>query len=163
MVKVLFICTHNSARSQIAEAYLRHMGGSRFQVESAGFDPAKINSDVIAVLQEDGIDISHKSSQKVFDLFREGRIFDYVITVCEDKENQCPVFPGVTRRLHLPFQDPAQVSGSRQNRLETIRQIRDQIKERVQEFVDWIQSQRTAALNQAWVVRTPSDPGSQTK
>lgn len=154
MYKVLFICTHNSARSQIAEAYLKEMGGEQFLVESAGFDPGPINPDVIKVLQEEGIDISHNTSQKVFDLFKQGKIFDFVITVCEHEEGQCPVFPGVTHRLHLPFPDPAQVTGDEEERLAAIRSIRDQIKEKIREFASWVQSGEKRSLSEQWEQRS---------
>ncbi len=154
MYKVLFICTHNSARSQIAEAYLKEMGGEDFLVESAGFNPGPINPDVIRVLQEEGLDISHKTSQKVFDLFKQGKIFDFVITVCEQEEGQCPIFPGVTHRLHLPFPDPSQVTGSEEERLAAIRSIRDQIKEKIREFASWVQSGRKASLSGQWEQRS---------
>ena len=154
MYKVLFICRHNSARSQIAEAYLKEMGGEHFLVESAGFDPGPINPDVIRVLQEEGIDISHKTSQKVFDLFKQGKIFDFVITVCEQEEGQCPVFPGVTHRLHLPFPDPAQVTGDEAERLAAIRSIRDQIKEKISEFASWVQSGEKRSLSEQWEQRS---------
>ncbi|MDZ7761079.1 MAG: arsenate reductase ArsC [Desulfovermiculus sp.] len=151
MYKVLIICTHNSARSQMAEAYLQQIGGNNFQVESAGFEPRPINPDVIKVLLEDGIDISSKSSQKVFDLFRQGRIFDFVITICEQEENRCPIFPGLTHRLHLPFPDPSQVSGEEEPRLNKIRNIRDGIKEKMHEFKSWVESEEPPPLSQQWV------------
>ncbi|MFP4392706.1 MAG: arsenate reductase ArsC [Desulfohalobiaceae bacterium] len=150
MYKVLFICTHNSARSQMAEAYLRQVGGQKFQVESAGFEPGPINPDVITVLLEDGIDISFKSSQKVFDLFHQGRIFDFVITVCEQEEDSCPIFPGLAHRLHLPFPDPSQVSGEKEHRLNKIRTIRDGIKEKMQEFKNWVESGCLTPLSSQW-------------
>jgi len=148
--KVLFICTHNSARSQIAEAYLRQLAGDRFQVESAGFDPHEINPEVIMVLQEEGIDISEKSSQKVFDLFRQGRIFDYVITVCDLEEGQCPIFPGMTHRLHLPFPDPSVITGNREERLAAVRPIRDRIRQSIEEFIAWVDSGERVPLGQSW-------------
>ena len=154
MYKVLFICRHNSTRSQIAEAYLKEMGGEHFLVESAGFDPGPINPDVIRVLQEEGIDISHKTSQKVFDLFKQGKIFDFVITVCEQEEGQCPVFPGVTHRLHLPFPDPAQVTGDEEERLAAIRSIRDQIKANISEFACWVPSGEKRSLSELWEQRS---------
>jgi arsenate reductase len=153
MYKVLIICTHNSARSQMAEAYLQQIGGDNFQVESSGFEPRPINPDVIKVLLEDGIDISSKSSQKVFDLFQQGRIFDFVITICEQEEDRCPIFPGMTHRLHLPFPDPSQVSGDEEHRLNTIRDIRDGIKEKMQEFKNWVEGAERSSLSQQWVFK----------
>ena len=129
-MRVLFICVHNSARSQMAEAYLRQMAGEGVTVESAGLDPTVVNPLVVAVMAEEGIDLSGKKTQKVFDLFRDGRLFDAVVTVCEESiEGQCPVFPGVTHRLHLPFPDPAAVTGTDEERLGQVRRIRDAIKE----------------------------------
>ncbi|MFP5259546.1 MAG: arsenate reductase ArsC [Acidobacteriota bacterium] len=129
-MRVLFICVHNSARSQMAEAYLRQMAGEGLTVESAGLDPTVVNPLVVAVMAEEGIDLSGKKTQKVFDLFRDGRLFDAVVTVCEESlEGQCPVFPGVTHRLHLPFPDPAAVTGTDEERLGQVRRIRDAIKE----------------------------------
>lgn len=129
-MRVLFICVHNSARSQMAEAYLRQMAGEGLTVESAGLDPTVVNPLVVTVMAEEGIDLSGKKTQKVFDLFRDGRLFDAVVTVCEESlEGQCPVFPGVTHRLHLPFPDPAAVTGTDEERLAQVRRIRDAIKE----------------------------------
>lgn len=130
--KVLFVCTHNSARSQMAEAYLKQLAGERMEVSSAGFQPAPLNPLAVEVMAEEGLDISQNAAQSVFQLFREGRLFDYVITVCEDsREASCPIFPGVTRRLHWGFPDPAEATGDQQAQLEQVRQIRDQIKQKV--------------------------------
>jgi len=131
-MRILFICVHNSARSQMAEAYLQQFFGKEAVVESAGLDPTRINPLVVTVMAEEGFDLSGKTPRKVFDLFRDGRLFDAVITVCEESlESQCPVFPGVTHRLHLPFPDPAAVVGSDAEKLASVRAIRDQIKERM--------------------------------
>ena len=131
----LCICMHNSARSQMAEAFLRRMAGDGVTVESAGLDPTVINPLVVAVMAEEGIDLSEKKTRKVFDLFRDGRLYDAVVTVCEESlEGQCPVFPGVTRRLHLPFPDPAAVTGTEAERLAAVRGIRDAIKARMAEL-----------------------------
>lgn len=128
--KILFICQHNSGRSQIAEAYLKMFTGGRFFVESAGFGPVeKINPLVIAVMKEEGIDLSEKRPQSVFELFKTGKIYDHVITVCHQSESQCPVFPGITKRWHLPFPDPAKVEGSYEEKLVKVRKIRDAIKD----------------------------------
>jgi arsenate reductase len=128
-IKVLFICQHNSGRSQMAEAYLRQFYGDRFEVESAGLEPSeRINPLVAQVMTEEGIDLSHKKPQSLFSLFKKGRLFDYVITVCHDGESKCPIFPGITRRVHVPFPDPAAVTGSEIEKLEQVRRIRDDIK-----------------------------------
>jgi arsenate reductase len=135
--KVLFICGHNSARSQISEAYLRQLAGEHFEVESAGFEPTSINPLVVEVMQEEGMDLSSKKTQSAFDLFKAGRLFDYVITVCDDEtEKKCPVFPGITKRFHWPFDDPASFSGSHTEKLAKTRTVRDQIRERIQNWVD---------------------------
>src|SRR5690242_14016210 len=108
MEKVLFVCVHNSARSQMAEAYLRAMAGERFEVRSAGFEPAEINPYAVRAMAEDGIDISQQGVTDVFDLYRQGVTFSYVITVCDQRAaERCPVFPGFAKRLHWSFADPS--------------------------------------------------------
>lgn len=132
--KILFICRHNSGRSQIAEAYLRKFAGEQLDIESAGFEPSEsVNPLVIEVMKEEGIDLSDKRPQSVFELFKSGNVYAYVITVCSDSENRCPIFPGITKRWNIPFPDPAAASGSREEKLSKVREIRDQIK-------DWLLS-----------------------
>lgn len=127
--KILFICQHNSGRSQIAEAYLKKIAGDQFEVESAGLQPAsRVNPLVVEVMKEEGLDLSMKQPQSVFDLFKSGRVYSHVVTVCDDSESRCPVFPGITKRLHFPFPDPAEVSGSQEEMRRKVRDIRDQIK-----------------------------------
>jgi arsenate reductase (thioredoxin) len=129
-IKVLFICQHNSGRSQIAEEYLKKFYGDYFEIASAGFDPAQeVNPLVVQVMNEVGIDLSRKKPQSVFEFFKQGKIYNHVITVCHDTESKCPVFPGITNRWHLPFPDPASVKGTEEEKLEEIRKIRDMIKE----------------------------------
>ncbi len=133
---VLFICVHNSARSQMAEAFLKHIGGGAFAVESAGLSPTCINPLVVEVMAEKGIDLSGATTQSAFDLFRQGRLFEYVITVCdESSEKQCPIFPGVVHREHWPFEDPSALEGGPEQVLDGVRRIRDRIEEAVREFV----------------------------
>jgi arsenate reductase (thioredoxin) len=128
-LKVLIICRHNSGRSQIAEAYLKRLAGNRAEVESAGLEPAAaVNSLIIEVMKEEGFDLSHKKPQSVFELFKTGRLFDHVITVCSDTELQCPLYPGITRRWHIPFPDPSKTTGSKEEQLAQVRSIRDMIK-----------------------------------
>ncbi|GFK96127.1 Glutaredoxin arsenate reductase [Fundidesulfovibrio magnetotacticus] len=154
MKRVLFLCVHNSARSQIAEAYLKLLGGDGFHVESAGFEPGPINPLVVEVMAEVGVDLTDKGSQKVFDLFREGRVFDYVITVCEESEgSKCPIFPGMTHRLHLAFEDPAAVTGTREERLAQVRAIRDAIRKVVEEFISWVGSSGRKPLGDFWEIK----------
>ena len=129
LLKILIICRHNSGRSQIAEAYLKRLAGDRAHVESAGLEPATgVNPLVVEVMQEEGFNLSHKKPQSVFELFKQGRLFDHVITVCSDTEQQCPLFPGITQRWHIPFPDPSEATGSHEERLVQVRAIRDMIK-----------------------------------
>jgi arsenate reductase len=133
--RVLFICGHNSGRSQMAEAFLKDIAGNRIHVESAGLDPKPVNPLVVEVMQEIGFDLSRVKSDSVFDFFKEGRLYDYVITVCDDTASaQCPVFPGITKRHHWPFSDPEQLIGTRDEKLNVLRKIRDQVKAKV---YDW--------------------------
>jgi arsenate reductase len=128
-LSVLIICRHNSGRSQIAEAYLKKLADGRIHVESAGLEPAAaVNPLVIEVMKEEGFDLSDKKPQSVFDLFKQGRLFDHVVTVCSDTELQCPTYPGITQRWHMPFPDPAKATGTREEQLSQIRAIRDMIK-----------------------------------
>jgi arsenate reductase len=130
--KVLFVCVHNSARSQMAEAFLKQLAGDRIAVESAGFKPAPINPLVVAVMQEIGIDLSAKEPRKVFDLYRDGKLCSYVITVCDQAAaEKCPIFPGLVTRLHWSFEDPAGFTGTWEERLEKTRKVRDAIREQV--------------------------------
>ena len=134
--RVLFVCVHNSARSQMAEAFLNQMAGEGFEAESAGFEPEPLNPLVVEVMKEVGIDISTNQAKSVFGLYKEGRLYDYVVTVCEESQaERCPLFPGRVTRLDWPFQNPATLTGSQQERLAKTREIRDQIRKKVEEFV----------------------------
>lgn len=136
--RVLFICVHNSARSQIAEALLKHIAGGSFEVESAGLEPGKLNPLAIEVMKEIGIDISQNKTKSVFDFYKQGKRYDYVITVYDESQAQkCPVFPGTTatRRIHWSFDDPASFQGSWEERLEQTRQIRDKIKQQIEQWL----------------------------
>ena len=133
--RVLFVCVHNSARSQIAEAFLKQLAGDRLEVESAGFRPAPINPLVVAVMQEIGFDLSAKKTRKVFDLYRDGRLYSYVITVCDQAAaEKCPIFPGLVTRLHWSFEDPAGFTGTWEEKLEKTRRIREAIRRQVTEW-----------------------------
>jgi arsenate reductase len=130
--RVLFICIHNAARSQMAEAWLNHLGGDRFAAESAGIEPGTLNPLVVQAMHEVGIDLSGKRTKSVFDLFKAGRRYDYVITVCDpEAAERCPVFPGMTQRLHWGFPDPSRFQGSEAERLAQTRLVRDAIRQAV--------------------------------
>lgn len=151
MHKVLFICAHNSARSQMAEAYLEKLGGEDFLVESAGFEPTEINPLVVEVMREDGLDLSQNQTKSVFELFKQGKIFAYVVTVCEESVDAlCPIYPGLTHRLRLPFTDPARAQGAHEEKLAQVRAVRDQIKTAVQELIVWIRSGCSKPLSAQW-------------
>ena len=120
----------------MAEAYLKRFGGDAFEVESAGLEPGKLNPYVVRALQEDGIDISSKTTQGVFDLFKAGKTYRYVITVCsKEAADRCPIFPGRSEKLHWPFPDPSTFTGSDEEIMAKVREVRDAIKERIQLFV----------------------------
>lgn len=133
--KVLFVCIHNSARSQMAEAWLNHLCGEFFEAHSAGLEPGTLNPLVVEVMKEEGIDISSKKTQSVFDLIKKGILFSCVITVCDETSaERCPIFPGVHKRLHWSFPDPSRVNGTKEEKLKKIREIRDIIKNKIK---DW--------------------------
>lgn len=134
---VLFICVHNSARSQMAEAWLNYVCGEFFVASSAGLEPGTINPRVVQAMLEVGIDLSNKPTQAIFDAWETGRLFQYVITVCSEAETKgCPIFPGVTTRLHWPFPDPSQLTGSDGAKLHEVRKIRDEIRAKVEEWCE---------------------------
>ncbi len=133
--KVLFICIHNSARSQMAEAWLNHLFGDRFEAYSAGLEAGTLNPFAVAVMKEVGIDISHKQTRKVFDLVQRGELFSYVITVCDEANaERCPIFTGVTKRLHWSFPDPSQFEGTDEEKLNRTREVRDAIKTAIESW-----------------------------
>lgn len=125
--RILFICTHNSARSQMAEGILRSLYGNRFEVFSAGTEPTKVNPNAVIVMAELDIDISEQGAKSVHE-FR-GMSFDLVVTVCDKAKEACPFFPGATNYLHKSFEDPARLKGSDDEILMGFRQMRDEIKE----------------------------------
>ena len=134
--KILFVCIHNSARSQMAEAFLNKYGRGRLLAESAGIEPGKLNPNVVKVMQEIGIDLSDKKTQAVFDLYNENRKFDAVITVCDAASaERCPVFPGKVKRLAWSFKDPSSFKGSPEEILENTRAIRDEIENSIKAFI----------------------------
>jgi arsenate reductase len=130
--RVLILCTGNSARSQMAEGLLRHDAGDRFQVFSAGVKPSHVRPEAIAVMREVGIDLSGHRSKHVDEF--AGQSFDYVLTVCDNARESCPVFPGGTVMIHQNFADPAAVSGPEQQRLAAFRKVRDEIREFLRSF-----------------------------
>lgn len=130
--KVLFICVHNSARSQMAEAWLNYLCGDSLEAESAGLEPGTLNPFAVEVMREAGIDISKKKTRAVSDVLKSGQKFDYVITVCDQSSaEKCPIFPGPSPRLHWGFPDPAQVTGNPEEKLARVREIRDQIRAKI--------------------------------
>jgi arsenate reductase len=140
-IKVLFVCIHNSARSQMAEAFLNHYFGDKFEAESAGLEPGKLNPVVVEVMKEIGIDISANKTKSVFDFFKQGKFFHYVITVCDETAaERCPIFPGVTDRIHWSFPDPSALRGSYEEKLEGTRKIRDQVRKRIKEWGEGIKT-----------------------
>lgn len=128
--RVLFICTHNSARSQMAEGLLRHLGGKRFEVFSAGTEATQVRPLAIRAMAEVGIDISGQQSKTLDRYLNEP--FDDVITVCDTAAEACPVFPGATRRRHWSFEDPSKARGNEAEQLEVYRRVRDEIRSRIE-------------------------------
>jgi arsenate reductase len=132
-MRVLILCTGNSARSQMAEGLLRHDGGTAFEVASAGTKPSHVRPEAIAAMREIGIDISGHRSKSVDEF--AGKKFDYVITVCDNAKESCPVFPATTKRLHWSLNDPAAIQGSEEQRLAEFRRVRDQLRSLLRQFV----------------------------
>jgi arsenate reductase len=137
MRKVLFVCIHNSARSQMAEAFLNQMGAGRFRAESAGLEPGELNPVVVEAMQEVGWDLSGNSCDSIDDFLPRAEEFAYVVTVCDETAaERCPTFPGEVKRLHWGFLDPSSFEGSLEERLERTRKVRDLIKIKVGRFID---------------------------
>jgi len=131
--RVLFLCTGNSSRSQMAEGWLRHLAGDRFEVASAGTRPAGLHPDAVLVMREAGVDIAGHRSKNVSEFLQQP--FEFVITVCDSAKEACPYFPGKVQRLHWSFPDPAASSGTYEERLAVFRQVRDQIANRIRDFI----------------------------
>jgi len=129
----LILCTGNSARSQMAEGLLRHDGGNRFEVQSAGVKPSDVRREAIEAMGEIGIDISAHRSKSVAEF--SGQPLDYVITVCDNARESCPVFPSHAERIHWSFDDPAAVTGSPAERLAVFRRVRDELRARLGAFI----------------------------
>ena len=136
MTKVLFLCVHNSARSQMAEAFLKNLAGDRFEVESAGLEPGTLNPYVVRAMAEVGIDISRNPTKSVFDLYEAKKVFQVVITVCsKEAAERCPIFPGISLKIHWPFDDPSSMKGSDEEIMRGVCGVRDQIEVAVRDFV----------------------------
>jgi arsenate reductase len=132
--RVLILCTGNSARSQMAEGFLRHDGGDDFLVESAGLEPSFVRAEAIEVMRELGIDISGQRSKSLDEFL--GQTFDCVITVCDNAKQNCPLFPAATDRIHWSIDDPAAVTGDQQTRLQAFRAARDELRIRLNKFIN---------------------------
>ena len=134
--KVLFVCIHNAGRSQIAEELLRKLAGDRFEVESAGLEPGKLNPIVVETLKEEGIDITGKQTKAVFDLVKKADHYSYVITVCDESSaERCPIFPGLSQRLHWSFTDPSKFEGTHDEKLTKTRKVKEEIRSQIKEWL----------------------------
>ncbi len=134
--RVLFVCIHNSGRSQMAEAFLQLLAGDRFEAESAGLEPASLNPLVVEVMKEIGIDISGNRTKGIFEFIKAGKLFNYVITVCDETgDNRCPIFPGYTKRLHWNFPDPSALEGTHEEKLKKAGEIRDEIRAKIEAWI----------------------------
>ena len=136
-IKVLFLCVTNSARSQMAEVFLRTLGGEKFHVESAGLEPKQINQLAVDVMREIGIDISDNTTKSVFNLYQQGKLFNYIISLCdEDRLQRCPLFPDhIVKHLAWSFEDPAYFTGTYEERLRKTKVVRDQIRASIERFI----------------------------
>src|SRR5208283_2363036 len=135
-LRVLFVCIHNSARSQMAEALLNHLAGDRFEAESAGLEPGILNPLAVEAMRALDIDISHNKTKSAFDMFKQGLIFQYVIAVCDEASEKCPIFPSAIKRLSWSFPDPAALQGTFEEKLQQTKVIRDQIRLRIASWLD---------------------------
>jgi len=134
--KVLFMCIHNSARSQMAEAFLNKLASDKFEAESAGLEPGTLNLLVVQVMQEIGIDISRNKTKDVFEFFKQGKHSEYVVTVCDEASSEkCPFFPSQRKKLNWSFKDPSQFAGTMEEKMVEVRAVRDAIEKKVEEFI----------------------------
>ncbi|MBW6516473.1 MAG: arsenate reductase ArsC [Candidatus Cloacimonetes bacterium] len=134
--RVLFICVHNSARSQMAETFLNDLGKDEYEAESAGLEPGTLNPYVVEVMKEIDYDISRNKTKSVLDYFRRSELFSFVITVCDEGNSErCPIFPGPVQRLHWSFPDPSNFSGNKEDILKKTREVRDQILQRIKAWI----------------------------
>jgi arsenate reductase len=132
--KVLFLCTGNSCRSQMAEGFLRSLAADQFEAYSAGINPVGLNPNAVRAMKEKGIDISAQKSKNVTSFL--GQHFPFIITVCDNAREQCPIFPGPAQRLHWGFEDPAHATGDEGAKLAVFRRVRDEIEDRIRSFID---------------------------
>lgn len=136
-IKILFVCVHNSARSQMAEAFINYYGKGDIIAESAGLEKGTLNPLVVEAMNEIGIDISNNTVDSVFDFYKSGKLFSYVVTVCDSVNGQkCPIFPGARDMINWSFEDPSLFEGSHEERLQRTKQVREQIKNQVLEFIE---------------------------
>ena len=136
-IKVLFVCVHNSARSQMAEAFLNHLAGNRFEATSAGLEKGTLNPLAVRVMSEVGIDISKNQTKDVFEFYKNGRLFNYVVTVCDAANSErCPIFPSASKTLHWSFEDPSSLTGTEDEKLEKTRLVRNEIETEVKKFIE---------------------------
>lgn len=139
--RVLFVCIHNSARSQMAEAWLRHLAPQAFEVESAGIEPGKLNPAAIRAMNEAGLDMSSHYPKSVNQVIASGRTFDYVIAVC-DKEaaERCPIVPGAGAKISWTFPDPSSFEGTEESKFDLTCAVRDQIREKIAEWIKQVET-----------------------
>lgn len=143
--RVIFICIHNSARSQMAEAFLKDLCGNEFEVESAGLEPGRLNPIVVEAMREVGMDISGNQTKAASDFVKSGKTFTYVITVCDETSaERCPIFPGMAKRLHWGFPDPSSFSGTHEEKLARTREVRDTIRQKIENWCAEICCSETA-------------------
>lgn len=139
MIKILFVCIHNSARSQMAEAFVNALAPGRIFAQSAGLTPSRLNPVVVTVMKEAGIDISKNRTKSVNEFIERQEVFDYVITVCDEASaKRCPHFPGKAKKLHWGFEDPSSIAGTDEEKIVRTRVIRDDIQSVVKKWVDVI-------------------------
>jgi len=144
-LNVLFVCIHNSARSQMAEAFLNKFGKGRFTAESAGLEAGILNPIVVDAMMEAGIDLSSNKTKDVFDFFKAGKRYNYVVTVCDESNaERCPIFPGTIENLHWSFKDPSALQGSYEEKLAATGIIRDEIKNKI---INWVNELKLKAAD----------------
>lgn len=146
--RVLFLCVHNSARSQMAEAFLNALAGDKFEASSAGLEPGALNPLAVEAMREAGLDISRNKAKSVFDLVKSGALFSFVIAVCDAEAAQrCPIFPGITKTIVWSFPDPAAFAGAWEEKLARTRTVRDSIKTKIEGFIGDVASGKVGGLD----------------